>query len=98
VIRSALTASFLAFLLGLIGTIGFVLSWLLPRRDFAAVMMMGSLPGTVLSFVALTLSTYPLPDRLLLRRTTMFLSLGLNCLPWVFLLGYFMTAGLGLGD
>ena len=43
-----------------------------------AVMMAGSLPGTALSFVALTLSTYPLPERLLLRRSLMFLSLGLN--------------------
>ena len=60
-------------------------------------MMMGSLPGTVLSFVALTLSTYGLPDWLFLRRSVMFLSLGLNCFPWVILLSFIMTVGFGPG-
>jgi hypothetical protein len=87
----------MAFLLGLTSTIGLLLMGLVPCGNTGAVMLAGSLPGTALSFVALTLSTYPLPDRLLLRRGMMFLSLGLNIFPWVFLLGFVMTVGLGPG-
>jgi hypothetical protein len=97
-VRFALTASLTAFLLGLASTIGVLLMWISPYGNTGALMLAGSLPGTALSFVALTLSTYPLPDRLLLRRGVMFLSLGLNCLPWVFLLGTILTSGFGPGD
>jgi len=94
VIRSAVGASLIAFLLGLISMVGFLMIWLVPRGIAGALMLMGSLPGVVLSFVALTLSTYTLPERFLLRRSIMFLSLGLNCFPWVFLIGALMIFGL----
>jgi hypothetical protein len=98
VIRWALASSLLAFLLGLLSTIGLLLLLVLPRGAAGAVLLTGSFPGTALSFIALTLSTSPLPDWLLLRRSVMFLSLGLNCFPWVFLLGALMTFGFGPGD
>jgi ABC-type transport system involved in multi-copper enzyme maturation permease subunit len=97
VTRWALTSSVPALLLGVMSTIGLLLMWLYPPANTGALMLMGSLPGTVLSFVALTLSTYRLPDWLFLRRSVMFLSLGLNCFPWVILLSFIMTFGFGPG-